>query len=479
MTKVQNASYLSLPKLFYKTKGKSQFPSPKMIFWNEDLAQFLQLEEENQDKDLSAQYLCGNLVYENTESIALAYAGHQFGHFTMLGDGRAVLLGEVEAKDKISYDLQLKGSGRTAFSRNGDGRATLTAMLREYLISESMFYLKIPTTRSLAVVETGEFVTREMTQPGAVLTRVAKSHLRVGTFEYVYQFGNEEDLSALLAYATERHFPYLEKTDRYALQFLREVMNLQSSLIVDWMRVGFIHGVMNTDNMSISGETIDYGPCAFMNVYDPSTVFSSIDSQGRYAFGNQASIAHWNLACLANALLPLIHKEEKKSIELAQSTLDEFAKIFMDKYWSMMAKKIGFPKADEDVLQLAKSLLNIMQTYKLDYTNTFINLERSDFDQNKIDPNLKTWIEDWRLVLNQKNLDWNQSLALMEEMNPSFIPRNHLVEEALESARMGEGEKIMSLLQRQKFPYERKDILLLENEIPKGGDAGYVTFCGT
>ena len=326
-------SYSRLPNAFKENIKPVSVKSPELLLLNEKLASELNLNFENITKDELSEIFAGNVLPKGSNSIAQAYAGHQFGHFTMLGDGRATLLGEHLTNKKQRYDIQFKGSGKTSFSRNGDGRAALGPMLREYIISEAINYLNIPTTRGLAVVKTGEQVFREIPLPGAILTRVASSHIRVGTFQYIAARENESELKIFFDYVINRHYPHLKDFENIALEFLKAVLDKQIDLVVNWMRVSFVHGVMNTDNMSISGETIDYGPCAFMDTYDPQTVFSSIDKMGRYAYCNQPIITKWNLARLAECLIPLIDTNQNKSIELATDIINSFEKNMKKNGW--------------------------------------------------------------------------------------------------------------------------------------------------
>ena len=319
-------SYSKLPNTFKENISPVSVKNPKLIILNEALASDLGLNFDNIDKKILSNLFSGNNLPKGSKPIAQAYAGHQFGHFTMLGDGRAILIGEHLTNKNSRYDIQLKGSGKTAFSRNGDGRAALGPMLREYIISEAMYGLNIPTTRSLAVVKTGEEVFREIPLIGAILTRIALSHIRVGTFQYIAARQKKGELETLLDYVIHRHYPNIEDSKNKAIELLKVVLDKQIDLVVNWMRVGFIHGVMNTDNMSISGETIDYGPCAFMDTYDPKTVFSSIDEMGRYAYCNQPIITKWNLSRFAECLIPLIDKDKAKSIKLATKVINEFEK---------------------------------------------------------------------------------------------------------------------------------------------------------
>ena len=335
-------TYSKLPESFISKISPVPVKSPELAIFNYNLAKELGLDFSLTDKKDLSELFSGNLLPKGSSAIAQAYAGHQFGHFTMLGDGRAVLMGEHLSKNKERFDIQFKGSGKTPFSRNGDGRAALGPMLREYIISESMHALNIPTTRSLAVVKTGEDVVRENILKGAILTRVASSHLRVGTFQFVAVRKKENELKTLIDYTINRHYPNIKKSKNQALDLLKVLIEKQTNLVINWMRVGFIHGVMNTDNMSISGETIDYGPCAFMDTYDPKTVFSSIDQFGRYAYFNQPSITKWNLARFAECLVPFIDKNKDKAIEIATETINTFEKKYEAKWLNMMRDKLGF-----------------------------------------------------------------------------------------------------------------------------------------
>jgi uncharacterized protein YdiU (UPF0061 family) len=367
-------TYSKLSKTFIEDIKPTPVHDPELVILNEQLAKELNLDfSKTKEKDLSLLF-SGNSLPNGSTTIAQAYAGHQFGHFTMLGDGRAVLLGEHISNKNNRFDIQFKGSGRTSFSRGGDGRAALGPMLREYIISEAINSLNIPTTRSLAVVKTGEKVVRENLLDGAILTRVASSHLRVGTFQYIAARQNIEDLNTLVDYTIERHYPQIKSSKTKALDLLNLVMEKQCQLVVDWMRVGFIHGVMNTDNMTISGETIDYGPCAFMDQYHPKTVFSSIDKFGRYAYSNQPPIAKWNLARFAECLIPLIDKNEETAIKIATDVIDNFQNIYEKKWLNMMRDKLGLFGEDKNDRHLIDDLLNWMEKYKIDYTNTFCHL---------------------------------------------------------------------------------------------------------
>lgn len=476
-----DTTYHRLPSFFFSEVQPTPVANPQLVLLNQGLAQRLGISIEEGEIQSLGEFLGGNQLMDNATPLAQAYAGHQFGNFTMLGDGRAILLGEHLTPKGDRFDIQLKGAGRTPYSRGGDGRAHFAAMLREYLISEALHYLTIPTSRSLAVVWTGEPVYRERGRPGAVLTRVAKSHIRVGTFEYARNFQGGRYLQDLLDYTIARHFPHLEEVENKALAFFEEVMKLQASLIVEWMRVGFIHGVMNTDNMCISGETIDYGPCAFMNSYDPQTVFSSIDAQGRYAYGNQPYIAHWNLSCLASALLPLIASDKEEAIRLAEECLTKFPAIYEQKWLKMMRSKLGLSQEIASDKLLIDRLLGWMQAQKADYTNTFFYLQEDAFpDTSDYQSSIFVeWKDAWekRVLLEGKSL--SEARDSMRLVNPAFIPRNHLVEEALAAAEKGDMKPFHQLLEVLQEPYMFRPSLQNFQNTPAAFDESYQTFCGT
>jgi uncharacterized protein YdiU (UPF0061 family) len=473
-------TYSKLSKTFIEDIKPTPVHDPELVILNEQLAKELNLDfSKTKEKDLSLLF-SGNSLPNGSTTIAQAYAGHQFGHFTMLGDGRAVLLGEHIPNKNNRFDIQFKGSGRTSFSRGGDGRAALGPMLREYIISEAINSLNIPTTRSLAVVKTGEKVVRENLLDGAILTRVASSHLRVGTFQYIAARQNIEDLNTLVDYTIERHYPQIKSSKTKALDLLNLVMEKQCRLIVDWMRVGFIHGVMNTDNMTISGETIDYGPCAFMDQYHPKTVFSSIDKFGRYAYSNQPPIAKWNLARFAECLIPLIDKNEETAIKIATDVIDNFQNIYEKKWLNMMRDKLGLFGEDKNDRQLIDDLLNWMEKYKIDYTNTFCHLMEIKIDENTYkDEAFITWFDVWKKRSKLNNSSKEKQIELMKKNNPIVIPRNHKVEEALTEANNGNLEKMNKLNDILKNPYSnQKDIAEYQVPSPMSNEK-YQTFCGT
>ena len=474
-------TYSKLPDPFISNISPIPVKSPELIILNDNLAKQLGLNFSLISKKELSNLFSGNSLPEGSKSIAQAYAGHQFGHFTMLGDGRAVLMGEHISKNNERFDIQFKGSGQTPFSRNGDGRAALGPMLREYIISEAMHSLNIPTTRSLAVVKTGEDVVRENILQGAILTRVASSHLRVGTFQYVAMRNNESELRTLVDYTINRHYPNIKKSKNKALDLLKVLIELQIDLVVNWMRVGFIHGVMNTDNMSISGETIDYGPCAFMDTYDPQTVFSSIDELGRYAYFNQPSITKWNLARFAECLIPLIDPKKDKAIEIATETINSFDKSYETKWINMMRDKLGLFGQDQKDQVLIIDLLTWMHKNKADYTNTFCFLMDENFQHNKIynDENFLTWKERWKERLKLNNNTPEKYLNLMKSVNPLVIPRNHKVEEVLESANNNDLSPLKKLIKVLEKPYEKtKENIDYQSPAPVS-DKKYKTFCGT
>ncbi|WP_440692892.1 protein adenylyltransferase SelO [Candidatus Pelagibacter sp. HIMB1695] len=472
-------SYSKLSKTFKEDIKPTPVHEPELVILNEELAKNLNLNFSGIDKKKLAEIFSGNSLPDGTNSIAQAYAGHQFGHFTMLGDGRAVLLGEHIDNKNQRFDIQFKGSGRTSFSRGGDGRAALGPMLREYIISEAINALKIPTTRSLAVVKTGEKVVRENLLNGAILTRVASSHIRVGTFQYIAATQNLEDLNTLVDYTIDRHYPEIKSSKNKALDLLSLVMEKQCQLVINWMRVGFIHGVMNTDNMAISGETIDYGPCAFMDQYDPKTVFSSIDKFGRYAFSNQPPITKWNLARFAECLIPLIDKDEDVAIKIATELIDNFQNIYEEKWLNMMRDKLGLFGEDKNDLTLINKLLDWMKNNNSDYTNTFCHLMGVEIDDEVYkNDDFKSWTNEWekRLKLNNSS---DKHLELMKKTNPIVIPRNQKVEDALADADKGNLETMNKLLKVLSNPYsDQENIIEFQKPEPIGNEK-YQTFCGT
>jgi uncharacterized protein YdiU (UPF0061 family) len=441
-------SYKKLPEFFYTKQSPTPVRHPKLIIFNYSLADSL-------GAPLQLDAFAGNAVPKGAEPLAQAYAGHQFGHFTMLGDGRALLLGEQLTSLGERFDIQLKGSGRTPYSRGGDGRAALGPMLRDYIISEAMHALGIPTTRSLAVVTTGEDVAREKNLPGAVLTRVAASHIRVGTFEYAARFGTERDVRSLADYTITRHFANIGASPNKYLLLLKEVVKRQAYLISAWQLVGFIHGVMNTDNMSICGETIDYGPCAFMDAYHNAAVFSSIDTHGRYSYENQPKMAAWNLACFAETLLPFLHDDKDEAVRLGQEEIAAFRNLYRSHLLAGMRAKLGLHGAKAEDELLINGLLQLMQQYGADYTGTFraLTLNRKDDSELFSSSDFRDWNDRWQIRLAGQAISKNESITLMKRHNPAVIPRNHKVEEALEAAGDGDLTKLDKLLVALYNPY--------------------------
>ncbi len=473
-------TYTSLPKIFFKETNPFIFKNPEIILLNEELADQIELNFSDMSSLEKSMLLSGSKILPKMRTFAQAYSGHQFGYFTDLGDGRALMLGEHVTKSGLRFDIQFKGSGKTPFSRMGDGKAVLGPMLREYIISEAMNGLKIPTTRSLSVVRTGETVYRDLPLQGAILTRVATSHIRVGTFQFAAASRNKSILKELLNYTIDRHFPKLNGKKNKALAFLKLVMKQQINLVTDWMRVGFIHGVMNTDNMAISGETIDYGPCAFMDNYHPDTVFSSVDYEGRYAFANQPLITQWNLARLAETLLPLIDEQLPKSIEMAEETIKAFP-IFYKKSWLKMMKcKLGLSGSHLNDESLISELLDWMKYTSADYTNTFKDIEHEKFE-NKIyvKLNFKNWLKKWKARRTFSNQNIKDSIKVMRKHNPYVIPRNHNVEFVLKEANEGNFLPLTEFVSVMKKPYvvdkkSRKYIFP-----PCKSEKVFKTFCGT
>jgi uncharacterized protein YdiU (UPF0061 family) len=473
-------SYATLPALFFTEVMPTPVQVPRLIILNHPLATELGLDAGALAGPEGADIFAGNRLPPGAKPIAQAYAGHQYGHFTTLGDGRAILLGEQITPNGARFDIQLKGPGPTPYSRRGDGRAALGPMLREYIVSEAMSALGIPTTRSLAVAATGETVFRETPLPGAVLTRVAASHLRVGTFQWAAGAGEQEHVRTLVDYTLRRHYPESAGADNPAHALLDAVIERQARLIAQWMLVGFVHGVMNTDNMALSGETIDYGPCAFMDAYDPATVFSSIDRHGRYAYGNQPTIAQWNLTRFAETLLPLIDAHEEKAIATATASLHRFADRFQEHWLAGMRAKLGLSNAEPEDTALFKSLLEGIHQAKADYTNTFAALCHT----TAAGPGIPGVTEDFRqrytARLERQPQSPAEALALRRSCCPAFIPRNHLVEAALSAATQGDLAPLHRLLDILSRPYDHDRIGPDYREpAPEAHAAMYQTYCGT
>lgn len=457
----------------------TRFRAPRVVVFNSQLATELGLSIPDAAHPAVASIFAGQVIPAGARPIAQAYAGHQFGGFTMLGDGRAILLGEHRAPDGRLVDIQFKGTGRTPFSRGGDGLAALGPMLREFIISEAMHALGIPTTRSLAVVATGETIWRGTQLPGAVLTRVAASHLRVGTFQFAAAFTDEDHLRAIADYTIARHDPEITDSPQPYLALLRTVIHRQAALIAQWQLVGFVHGVMNTDNMAISGETIDYGPCAFMDEYHPLTVFSSIDDGGRYAYGNQPKIAHWNLCRFAETLLPLLDPDPEAAVRIATEAIREFAPAF-DRFWlEGMRRKLGLRTEEPDDLQLVQSLLDWMQTTRADFTNTFRRLATDGtLTDSQDDQHARAWQARWIKRLAREEQTPDSAVAAMCAANPALIPRNHLVENALNTATAGDLSLFNELLAALAKPFDESSPVKFR-ESPPAIRPRYRTFCGT
>src|SRR5450755_2730323 len=483
-------TYASLPDHFFARVAPTPVAEPRVIKINHSLAAELNFSLAGLDAQAQASLFSGNALPPGAVPIAMAYAGHQFGHFVpQLGDGRAILLGEVIDADGVRRDIQLKGSGPTPFSRRGDGRAALGPVLREYIVSEAMATLGIPTTRSLAAVVTGENVMRETPLPGAVLTRIASSHIRVGTFQYFAARGDTEGVRRLADHVIARHFPQAANADRPYHALLEGVIARQAQLIARWLLVGFIHGVMNTDNSSISGETIDYGPCAFMDAYDPATVFSSIDEQGRYAYANQPRIALWNLTRLAECLLPLFSDQQDKAIEEAQLVLGGFAEAFTATYQAGLRNKLGLFTARDDDPALAQDLLDAMARNQADFTLTFRRLSDAALDPGG-DAEVRRlfadstaydeWSARWRQRISDEPQDPVARQTAMRSVNPAFIPRNHRVEAVIEAAVNRDDfapfEELLAVLSN---PYEDQPAYAAYAQAPEPHQRVLQTFCGT
>ncbi|MDA7948362.1 MAG: YdiU family protein [Hyphomicrobiaceae bacterium] len=485
-------SYARLPDRFFARLDPVPVPEPRLIRLNTDLARLLRLDPAQLTSPSGVEVLAGNRVPEGSDPLAMAYAGHQFGNWVpQLGDGRAILLGEVIGNDGVRRDIQLKGSGRTPFSRMGDGRAVLGPILREYIVAEGMAALGVPTTRALAAVLTGEKVAREEFLPGAVLTRVAQSHVRVGTFQFFAARQDDEALKLLADHVIKRHYPDAAKEKNPYLSLLENVVARQAQLVARWQLVGFIHGVMNTDNMSIAGETIDYGPCAFMDTYHPNTVYSSIDHMGRYAYSNQPGIAHWNLAVLAQSLLPLFDADQDKAVEMAQSVINAFPALYDEAYLSGLLAKLGLTPMNERDKDLADDLLTCMAENEADFTLTFRTLcEAATLEPTDADGPVRdlfkdggafdAWAVRWRKRLLQEKTSDKDRKSAMRTVNPAFIPRNHLIAEAIEAAEERDDfapfEELMTVLSK---PYEDQPGRERYTRPPRPDQIVHRTFCGT
>lgn len=528
-------TYIKLGEQFYHRDLPQKFASPTLLLWNKTLANNLLMPENLQDDPiLLSQYFSGNQLLDGSESIALAYSGHQFGHFNpQLGDGRAHLLGEVIDRDNIRRDIQLKGSGQTAFSRRGDGKCALAPALREYIMSEALFALGVPTSRCLSVVATGELINRGLAKAGAVVTRVAASHIRVGTFQYFAARGDMASLGALVDYSIKRHFPEIDvdnsgntiqlSFEQRIVAFLSCSIAKQINLVVEWLRIGFIHGVMNTDNTAICGETLDFGPCAMLGEYDESRVFSSIDEYGRYAFGNQGKIAHWNMARLADCLIPLLieasedklskEEQEQQALTAVETLIHQYTEKFEEAYFTMYGKKLGLANSGLSNKTLIIDLLTLMQKQKLDYTETFLQLTQSLSDDAKaqeLESKLGDWYQAWLAALSEESEEgsseqgskqvnsqqsrYQQAQDLMRKNNPVVIPRNHHVEKVLETCEdiiatdldnINDSKKEMisdmvnEFLTVLRSPYQEIQATKKYQVVPGDSDKYYQTFCGT
>ena len=475
-------SYARLPDRFYTRTPPVAVAGPRMLKFNQALADDLGLDLPT-DEQTRAKIFTGNLNPEGGEPLALAYAGHQFGHFNpQLGDGRAVLIGEIVARDGRRLDMQLKGSGRTPFSRGGDGRTAFGPVLREYLISEAMHALGAPTTRSLAAAATGETVYREAALPGAVLTRIASSHLRIGTFQYFAARGDGEAVRLLVDYAIKRLYPHLAGAANPALALMEAVVEAQAKLIAKWLSVGFIHGVMNTDNTAISGETIDYGPCAFVDAYNHMAVFSSIDAQGRYAYANQPPIGQWNLARFAETLLGVIDDDKDRAVSQATQTLEAFMPAHHAHWTRLMRAKLGLLLEEEGDTELARDLFNVMHASKGDFTLTFRTLPahmEADASSAEDSPEMSAWLAVWRARHGRERQSPEARRALMESVNPIFTPRNHRVEQALDQATRGDFTAFDRLLAAVSQPFEARADMIELAQPPRPDERVLQTFCGT
>jgi len=481
-----NNSYVNLPERFYAKQSPVPVSNPALIAANHALAEYLGIDPLWLESDEGVNVIAGNQLADGSEPIAAVYAGHQFGHWNpRLGDGRAVLLGEVVANDGQRYDIQLKGSGITPFSRNGDGRAPLGPIVRETIVSEAMAALGIPTSRTLAAVTTGDAVFRESRLDGGVLARVAKSHIRIGTLQYFASVEDSEGLKLLVDHIIERHFAEVRESENPVLSMFEQILKRQAYLIARWQGIGFIHGVMNTDNMLLSGETIDYGPCAFMDTFDSTALFSSIDHQGRYAYRNQPAIGHWNLACLAQALLPLFDVEEEKAVEMAQNSLNQFGGVYQKEYETVFASKLGLTTTQQDDEKLIQDFLDLLQNNRCDFTLAFRRLGELPVDEEIIKPLFDfpdafgDWLNRWQARCEQESTRYSERHQQMMATNPAFIPRNHLLEEAIQLAYNGDFSLFHRLNKRLAKPFEYNAADQMLATPPRPEQIVQQTFCGT
>ncbi|NLY36320.1 MAG: YdiU family protein [Tissierellia bacterium] len=471
-------TYEKLPSSFYRKVQLSPVVSPTLVLLNKKLAKELGLDPQLLKNMEGLSILSGSQLPEGGSSISQAYMGHQFGHLTMLGDGRALLIGEQITPEGKRYDLQYKGSGPTPFSRGGDGRAILGPMLREYIIGEAMHNLGIASSRTLSVSLTGQKIFRGSLKKGAILVRVAASHIRIGTFVYAAHQKNTEDLKALADYTIDRLFPEIKNSQEPYLDFYKKVITLQAQLVAKWMLVGFIHGVMNSDNVAISGETMDYGPCAFMDIYRAITVFSSIDSYGRYSYENQPSIGMWNLTRLGETLIPIIDREENLAVEKLKSALEEYPKIYNQAYYTGLGEKLGLVGLEPESDKFLDELLQLLEKNKLDYTNTFLDLTFKNFEKPVYtSKEFLAWKEKWQELLKKQSKSIEEVEDIMKKHNPAIIPRNYWVEKAIEKADKGEYELLFDLLKALEDPYAHNEHQKKYSIVPE--NMNYVTFCGT
>ncbi len=479
-------TYARLPDAFFKRIAPAPVGAPVMIRLNDSLAAELGIDVAELASPTGLAILSGNQQADGSEPLAMAYSGHQFGGFSpQLGDGRAILLGEIVGNDGVRRDVQLKGSGPTPFSRRGDGRSALGPVLREYIISEAMAALGVPTTRALAVVASGDHVVREGMMPGGVFTRVAQSHIRIGTFQWFAARQDLDNLRVLADYVIARHYPALQQEENPYLALLNKVIERQARLIAHWIQLGFIHGVMNTDNMTVSGETIDYGPCAFMDTYHPAKTFSSIDHQGRYAFGNQGPIGQWNLTRFAETLLPLLHADQNTAIAMAEAALDTFTDLHQTALQTRFAARIGLEPDHADDWSLVESLLQAMADGKADFTLVFRHLATA-LDSGSDDTVTRlfnqptaivAWMNVWRTRL--QHVGRSQSLALMRSTNPVYIPRNHRIEEAIKAGNAGDFKPFHRLNQVLQHPFTEQADCSEYEAAPAPDEVVHATFCGT
>lgn len=476
-------TYSRLPENFYSQEKAFDFPEVSLIQYNRELAKdVLNLNLDELGEDELADIFSGKTTPPGANPMALAYAGHQFGHgVPVLGDGRAMLLGEVVNSNNERFDIQLKGSGRTSYSRGGDGRSSLGPVIREYIMSEAMHKLGVPTTRALAAVTTGDNVWREDELPAGVFTRVAKSHIRFGTFEYFLNQNDFIGLKELADYSIIRHYPECGSAQNQYLEFLKCVSKAQAKLVSKWLSLGFIHGVMNTDNMTISGETLDYGPCAFMDTYESNKVFSSIDRRGRYAYNNQMKILQWNLQLLASCLIPLIDNDEDKAVNEIKSSMKSYDHIYDEYYNQVMAKKLGFAKSNNNISSLVDSFLNILEKEQLDFTNSFNEISRIDnlSEEFIAITGMKSWCESWMSELNKNDISNEAAMGLMKASNPVYIPRNHQVEKCIQAALIGDYTAFRRMNQAMLTPFSLNSKFSDFQQTPQRDEIIQATFCGT